>query len=40
MKSTGRKVADHIAHVWTFEGGKLARFETFQDTAAIVAAYS
>jgi uncharacterized protein len=39
-KRTGRKVTDHLAHVWTFEGGKLARFETFQDTAAIVAAYS
>ena len=40
VKRTGRKITDHIAHVWTFEGGKLARFETFQDTAAIVAAYS
>jgi hypothetical protein len=40
VKSTGRKVTDHVAHVWTFKGGKLARFETFQDTAALVAAYS
>jgi ketosteroid isomerase-like protein len=40
VKRTGRKVTDHLAHVWTFKGGKLARFEVFSDTAAIVAAYS
>jgi len=40
VKRTGRKVTDHLAHIWTFEGGKLARFEVFSDTAAIVAAYS
>jgi ketosteroid isomerase-like protein len=40
VKRTGRKVSDHLAHVWTLEGGKLARFEAFRDTAAIVAAYS
>jgi ketosteroid isomerase-like protein len=28
------------AHVWTFKDGKLARFEAFQDTAALVAANS
>ena len=39
-KSTGRKVANHVAHVWAFEGGKVARLEMFQDTAAIVAALS
>ncbi len=39
MKRTGRKVSDHLVHVWTFEGGKLAHFEAFRDTAAIVAAY-
>jgi hypothetical protein len=39
-KRTGRKVANHVAHVWTFKGGKLAHFEAFSDTAAAVAAYS
>ena len=39
-KRTGRRVANHLAHVWTFRGGKLARFEAFSDTAAAVAAYS
>lgn len=40
VKRTGRKVSDHLVHVWTFKGGKLAHFEAFRDTAAIVAAYS
>jgi ketosteroid isomerase-like protein len=40
LTRTGRKLTDHVAHVWTFKGGKVARFEIFQDTAAIVAAYS
>jgi len=40
VRRTGRKVTDHLAHFWTFKGGKLARFEVFSDTAAIVAAYS
>jgi hypothetical protein len=40
LRRTGRKLTDHLAHVWTFKGGKVARFEIFQDTAAIVAAYS
>ncbi len=40
VKRTGRKITDHLAHLWTFEGGKLAHFETFQDTAALVAAHS
>jgi ketosteroid isomerase-like protein len=40
VKRTGRKVTDHLANVWTFKGGKLARFEVFSDTAAGVAAYS
>jgi ketosteroid isomerase-like protein len=39
-KRTGRKVTDHAAHLWSFKDGKLARFEVFQDTAALVAAYS
>lgn len=40
VKRTGRKLTDHAAHVWTFKGGKVARFEIFNDTAALVAAYS
>ena len=40
VRSTGRSVVDHAAHVWTFRDGKVARFEVIQDTAAIVAAYS
>jgi uncharacterized protein len=40
VKSTGRKVTNHVAHVWAFEGGKVARLEMFQDTAAIAAALS
>jgi ketosteroid isomerase-like protein len=40
VKRTGREVTNHLAHVWTFKGGKVARFEGFQDTAAVVAAYS
>ena len=39
-RPTGRRVANHIAHVWTFRDGKLAHFEAFSDTAAAVAAYS
>ena len=40
VKRTGREVTGHEAQVWTFKGGKLARFEAFSDTAAGVAAYS
>jgi ketosteroid isomerase-like protein len=39
VRSTGRNVVDHAAHVWTFRDGKLAHFEVIQDTAALVAAY-
>ncbi len=40
VKATGKTITDHLAHVWTFRGGKLARFEVFHDTAAAVAANS
>jgi ketosteroid isomerase-like protein len=40
VKRTGRKLTDHEAHLWTFKDGKVAHFEVFQDTAAVVAAYS
>lgn len=39
VRSTGRKVVDHAAHVWAFKDGKVAHFEVFQDTAAVVAGY-
>ena len=38
-RSTGRHVVDHAAHLWTFRDGKVAGFQVFQDTAALVAAY-
>jgi ketosteroid isomerase-like protein len=34
-----RAFAYHAAHVWTFRDGKLARFQTHFDTAALAAAY-
>jgi ketosteroid isomerase-like protein len=40
VKRTGRSVEQRAAHVWTFRGAKVARFEGFSDTAAGVAAYS
>jgi ketosteroid isomerase-like protein len=40
VRSTGRKVVDDAAHLWTFRDGKVARFQVFQDTAALVAAFS
>ncbi len=40
VRRTGRKITDHLAHFWTFRDGKLARFEVFHDTAAVVAAHS
>ena len=39
VRSTGRKVVDDAAHLWTFRDGKVARFQVFQDTAALVAAF-
>jgi hypothetical protein len=38
-RSTGRKFVDHEAHLWTFRDGKVAHFQVFQDTAALVAAF-
>jgi ketosteroid isomerase-like protein len=40
VKRTGRRFSDRVVHVWSFTDGKLARFEAFQDTAALAAAYS
>jgi hypothetical protein len=39
VRSTGRSVVQDEAHVWTFRGGKLARFQIFFDTAAAAAAH-
>jgi ketosteroid isomerase-like protein len=39
VRDTGRALANHEAHVWTFRDGKLARFQNYQDTAAVAAAH-
>lgn len=39
VRNTGRAVANHEAHVWTFRDGKLARFQNYYDTAAVAAAH-
>lgn len=39
VRSTGRPVVNDEAHVWTFRGGKLARFQIYYDTAAAAAAH-
>jgi uncharacterized protein len=39
VRNTGRAFVNHEAHVWTFRDGKLARFQTYLDTAATAAAH-
>ena len=39
VRSTGNKVAQDEVHLWTFRDGKVARFQVFQDTAAVVAGF-
>jgi ketosteroid isomerase-like protein len=39
VRSNGRQVAAEEAHVWTFNDGKVARLQLFQDTEAIASAY-
>ena len=39
-RPTGRKIVDHATHVWTFRDGKVAQFQVYQDTAALVAAFN
>lgn len=39
VRDTGRAVINPEAHVWTFRDGKVARFEIYQDTAAVAAAH-
>jgi ketosteroid isomerase-like protein len=38
-RETGRTLVNHEAHVWTVRHGKLARFQNYQDTAAVAAAH-
>lgn len=40
VKSTAKTFDSEWAHVFTFKGGKLARFQEFYDTAAIEAAFA
>jgi uncharacterized protein len=39
VRDTGRAFVSHEAHVWTFRDGKLARFQSYHDTAAAAAAH-
>jgi uncharacterized protein len=39
VRSTGRKVVNDEAHIWTFADGKLARFQIYFDTEAAAAAH-
>ena len=39
VRDTGRAFVNHEAHVWTFQAGKLARFQSYHDTAAAAAAH-
>lgn len=39
VRDTGRALVNHEAHVWTFRDGKIARFQNYQDTAAVAAAH-
>ena len=39
VRDTGRAFVNHEAHVWTFQDGKLARFQSYHDTAAAAAAH-
>ncbi len=40
VKKTGKAFDSEWAHVFSFKGDKLARFQEFYDTAAIVAAFA
>ncbi len=39
VRDTRAAFINHEAHVWTFRDGKLARFQIYQDTAAVAAAH-
>jgi ketosteroid isomerase-like protein len=38
-RRTGRKFTSHDAHVYTLRDGKVVRQQSYEDTAAVVAAY-
>jgi uncharacterized protein len=38
-KSTGRTYRNEWVHVWAVQNGRLARLRTYNDTAAVVAAF-
>ena len=39
VRKTGRTLVNNEAHVWTFRDGKVARFQIYEDTAAVAAAH-
>jgi ketosteroid isomerase-like protein len=39
VRDTGRAFVNPEAHVWTLRDGKLARFQSYHDTAAAAAAH-
>ena len=39
IKPTGRTLEQEWAHVYTLRDGKIAKFQAFEDTAALVAAF-
>jgi ketosteroid isomerase-like protein len=39
VRDTGRAFVNPEAHVWTFRDGKIARFQSYHDTAAAAAAH-
>src|SRR6266536_1232869 len=39
VRDTGRAFVNPEAHVWTIRDGKLARFQSYHDTAAAAAAH-
>jgi ketosteroid isomerase-like protein len=38
-RRNGREFGGNAAHLWAFADGKVIRFEAFEDTAALAAAY-
>jgi ketosteroid isomerase-like protein len=39
VRDTGRSFVNPEAHVWTIRDGKLARFQSYHDTAAAASAH-
>src|SRR5262245_52005711 len=40
VKATGNDAVSEWAHVWTIEGGKVARFREYVDTANVIRAHT